>query len=168
MKSICLIPLIAFSITASAQDTTQYATAPDLIIVKSKLRSIVRVDVTPSDIDKPSHFDVNPPRYEWHGKVELEVQNNGSKNIKSIYWEFFVMRQATSERMTRSYRIYSKQAIRPGQTVKVTGWIKDPTLKELRRPLKDGLLQGQAEIKRINYADGRIWLPLKVTPKQPI
>jgi hypothetical protein len=171
MKAIYLVILLAFPITSTPQDRAQYTTAPDLIVLKSKLGSIVRIDITrsdppPNDNQYP-HIGVNPhpPNYEWHGKAELEVQNTGSKSINSIYWEFFLTLGADSYQAPRSYQIKSKKNIRPGQTVKVTGWIKDTYLKELRERLKKGLLQGQAEIKRIDYADGRIWLPLKVKPQ---
>jgi len=168
MKSICLVILLAFSITSTPQDKAQYTSAPDLIVLKSKLGSIVRVDITrsdppPNDNQFP-HIGVNPhpPSYEWHGKAELEVQNTGNKSINRIYWEFFLIVEENSYEAPRGYQIRSKKTIRPGQTVKVTGWIKDTYLKELRERLKKGLLQGRAEIKRIDYADGRIWLPLKV------
>ncbi|HEY7180840.1 MAG TPA: hypothetical protein VIC84_05450 [Blastocatellia bacterium] len=171
MKTIHLILVLVFSIASTAQDESAYTTAPDMIIIKSKLASIVRVDVTrsdpPPDMKGPPHFESNPPMQEWQGRAELEVRNAGSKSIKSIDWEFFLTTEATSERITRSYRIHSKKAIRPGQTVKVTAWIKDAYLKELREHLKRGLLQGHAEIKRVKYAGGGIWLPLKVTPKRP-
>jgi hypothetical protein len=49
----------------------------------------------------------------------------------------------------------------------VTGWITDSNLKELRDQLKKGLLHGQAEAKRVNYAAGGIWLPLELKPMQP-
>ena len=171
MKSIYLVIFLAFSTNSSPQDKAQYTTAPDLIIIKSKLGSIVRVDTTrpdppPSD-NQFSRIGVNPPppSYEWHGKAELEVQKTGSKPINRIYWEFFLIVEGNSYQAPRSYQIQSKKAINPGQTVKLTAWIKDTDLKELREHLKKGLLRGRAEIKRINYADGGIWLPLKVKPQ---
>jgi hypothetical protein len=173
MKSIYLILLLVFSIYSTPQDESQYTTAPDLIIIKSRLSSIVRVDVSPPDSPLSDNHSPritrrhNPPEYEWHGKAELELQNNGSKSVKSIYWEFFLFVEGNSEILNRSYRIHSKKAIKPGQTVKITGWIKDTYLKELREQQKKGSLQGRAEIKRINYLDGGIWLPLKLSPKQP-
>src|SRR5262249_5872350 len=157
MKSIYFALLLAFFLHPTARAGTHYAATPDLIVVKSKLRSIVHVDV--SDPDPPptdsesSHLEMNSPRFEWHGRVELEVQNIGSKNIKSIYWDFFLIAEVNSEKMILSYRIRSKKAIGPGQTVKVTGWIMDARLKDLRKHLREGLLQGQAEIKRVNYSD---------------
>jgi hypothetical protein len=168
MKSIYLVILLVFSTTSTAQHKTSYTSAPDLTVIKSKLISIISVDVSspdppPQDNVSPSY---NPPRYEWQGKAELEVQNTGSKSIKSIDWEFFLIVEENSEKTTRSYRIRSKKAIRPGEIAKVTGWFQDAYLKALRKRLKEGLLQGQAEIKRINYADGRIWLPLKLRLKQ--
>jgi len=171
MKSIYLVMLLAFPITSTPQAKAQYTTAPDLILLESKLGSIVRVDVTrpdppPNDNQYP-RIGVNPPppSYEWHGKAELDVQNTGSRRIKSIYWEFFLTVGADSYQAPRGYQIRSKKTIRPGQTVKLTGWIKDTYLKELRERPNKGLLQGRAEIKRIDYADGRIWLPLKVKPQ---
>ena len=171
MKSIYLVIFLAFPITSTPHDNAQYTTARDLVVIKSKLGSIVRVDITRSDPpptdNQYSRIDVNPPppMYEWLGRAELEVQNTGGKSIKRIYWEFFLMVGENSYQAPRGYQIRSKKTIRPGQTVKVTGWIKDIALKELREQLKKGLLQGRAEIKRIDYADGGIWLPLKVKPK---
>jgi hypothetical protein len=171
MESICLILLLGFSVASANQGATQYTNAPDLLIIKSKLIAIVRVDDSrpdpPPNLNEPTRWEANPPRYKWEGKVELEVQNSGSKTIKSIDWEFVLMAELTSEMMTRNYRIHSKKTIRPGQTVKVTGWINDARLKELREHLKRGLLQGEAEIMRVNYAEGGIWLPLKVRSDQP-
>jgi len=169
MKSIHPVIILVFSITSIPQDEARYTTAQDLIVINSKLSSIVHVDVTRSD-PPPSDNNfprMNPPEYEWQGKVELDIQNIGSKSIKSIYWEFFLVVEGDSEKLNRSYPIHSKKAIKPGRTVKVTSWIKDTYLKGLREHLKKGPLQGRAEIKRINYVDGGIWLPLKLGAKQP-
>jgi hypothetical protein len=171
VKSIYLVIFLAFSGASTPQDNAPYTTAPDLVVIKSKLGSIIRVDITrpdpPPNDNQYSRIGVNPPppMYEWRGKAELEVQNTGSKSIKRIYWEFFLMVEENSVQASRSYQIRSKKTIRPGQTVKVAGWIKDIALKELREQLKKGSLQGRAEIKRIDYANGGIWLPLKVKPK---
>lgn len=160
MKSIGLILFLGFflgfSIASTAQGEAQYANDPNLNVIKSKLISIVRVDVTrsspPPRIDGfLTPFEMIPPMYEWQGKVKLEVQNTGSKSVESIDWEFFLTTEMNSEKITLNYRIRSKKTIRPGQIVKVTGWIKDSYLKELREHLKGGLLQGQAEIRRVNY-----------------
>src|SRR6266404_17891 len=157
MKSICLSIFLVFCTTSVAQDKTPNTSATDLRIIKSKLGSIVRVDTSrrdpPPELDRSSHVDIIPPSYEWRAKAELEVQNTGSKRIKSIVWQFILRVETNPDKTIQSYLIRSKKEIRPGETVKVTGWIKGAYLKELRRQQRAGLLQVQAEIKRINYAD---------------
>src|SRR5262245_28188008 len=49
MKSIHPVIILVFSITSIPQDDAQYTTAQDLIVINSKLSSIVHVDVTRSD-----------------------------------------------------------------------------------------------------------------------
>lgn len=170
MKAIYLSLLLGCSITLTAQDVVQIATAPDLIVIKSKLRSIAQVDTSRADpppaIDESPLFKSNSPSYEWQGEAELEVKNTGTKGIKSIEWAFFLVIETKTGKTVRSYYLQSKKAIKPGQTVTVTHWFKDAYLKELRNHLREGLLRGQAEIKRINYADGRVWVPLIIRPKQ--
>lgn len=167
MKSIGLIILLfGFSIASSTQSEAQSANDPNLNVIKSNLISIVRVDVsrlyTPPRNDGPHiNAEVIPPTYEWQGKVELEVQNTGNESVKSIDWEFILTTEAPAQKITRYYRISSRKTIRPGQIAKVTGWAINSNLKELREPLKRGLLRGKAEIKRVNYANGGIWSPLQ-------
>jgi hypothetical protein len=159
MKSICLSIFLIFCTTSIAQDKTPNISATDLIIIKSKLGSIVRVDTSrpdpPPKLDESPHLEFNPPSYEWQVKAELKVQNTGSRSIKSIVWQFLLIVETNPEKRIQSYLIRSKKEIRPGKTVKVTGWIKGAYLKELRKHQRAGVLHAQAEIKRINYADGR-------------
>ena len=157
MKSICLGIFLVFCTTSIAQDKTPNTSATDIIIIKSKLSHIVSVDISrrdpPPKIDESSHVDINPPSYEWRVKAALEVQNTGSRRIEGIVWQFILRVETNPDKTIQSYLIRSKKQIRPGETVKVTGWIKGAYLKELRRQQRAGLLQVQAEIKRINYAD---------------
>jgi hypothetical protein len=157
MKSICLSIFLVFCTTSIAQDKTPNTSATELRIIKSKLDSIFRVDTSrrdpPPELDRSSHVDIIPPSYEWRAKAELEVQNTGSKRIESIVWQFLLIVETNPEKKIQSYLIRSKKEIRPGETVKVTGWIKGAYLKELRKDQRAGLLRGQAEIKGINYED---------------
>lgn len=170
MKTISLIFLLVFSTTAAAQQKLPDTNVSDLVIIKSKLGRIVRVDVTRSDppprLDESSSFRVDPPEYEWQAKAELEVQNTGSKSIKNIDWELILLVDGNAGQDLRSYRIRSKKLIRPGETVKVTGWFKDNALREMRQQAKAGQLQTKAEIKLIRDEDGRARVSLKVKAKQ--
>jgi len=157
MKSICLGTFLVFCPTSIAQDKTSNTSATDINIIKSKLGPIVRVDTSrrdpPPKIDESSHVDIIPPSYEWRVKVELDVQNTGNRKIKRIVWQFLLIVGTNPEKRIQSYLIRSKKEIRPGETVKVSGWMKDADLKELRKQQRAGLLHVQAEIKRIEYAD---------------
>src|SRR5260370_5306118 len=157
MKSICLSIFLVFCTTSIAQDKTPNTSATDLRIIKSKLGSIVRVDTSrrdpPPKLDESPHVEINPPSYECRVKAALEVQHTGNRTIKSIVWQFLLIVETKPEKRIWSYLIRSKKEIRPGETVKLSGRIKDASLKELRRQQRAGLLQVQAEIKRINYAD---------------
>jgi len=160
MKSVCLGILLVFSIS-SAQYKTPNTSPSDLVITKSKLGTIVPVDVSPRDpppkIDESPQFKGSPPSYEWRFKAELEVQNTGSRIINSIVWQFPLIVATNPEKIFQTYLVRSNKKIRPGETVKVASWIKGAYLKELRKPQRAGLLQGHGEIKFVNYADGRIW-----------
>jgi hypothetical protein len=168
MKLFCLGILLVFFTASTAQVKSPNTSATDLIIIKSKLGPIVGVDTSRGDPPPKRHesqqFKGSPPSYEWQAKVELKLQNTGSKTIKSIVWQFPVI-VATKIMATSSVKIIqnnlvrSRKEIQPGETVKVTGWIKGAYLKELRKQQKAGLLQGHGEITRINYADGGIWVP---------
>jgi hypothetical protein len=167
MKSICLGILLVFFTASTAQNRIPNTGAPDLIIIKSKLGSIVGVDTSrrdpPPKLDDSQQFEGSPPSYEWQAKAELEVQNTGSKTIKSIVWQFPLIvatriMATSSLKIVQNNLVRSKKEIQPGETVKVTGWIKGAYLKELRKQQKAGLLQGHGEITRINYADGGSWV----------
>ena len=157
MKSIWLGIFLVFCTTSIAQDKTPNTSATDIIIIKSKLSHIVRVETSrrdpPPKIDESSHVDIIPPSYEWRVKAELEVQNTGNRKIKRIVWQFLLIVGTNPEKRIQSYLIRSKKEIRPGETLKVSGWMKDADLKELRKQQRAGLLRVQAEIKRIEYAD---------------
>ena len=157
MKSICLSIFLVFCTASIAQDKTPNTSATDLRIINSKLGSIVSIDTSrrdpPPKLDESPHVEINPPSYEWRVKAALEVQNTGNRTIKSIVWQFLLIVETKPEKRIWSYLIRSKKEIRPSETVKLSGWIKDASLKELRRQQRAGLLQVQAEIKRINYAD---------------
>src|SRR5260370_24213642 len=159
MKSICISIFLVFCTTSIAQDKTPNTSATDIIIIKSKVGPIVRVDISrrdpPPKLDESSHVDINPPSYEWKVKAELEVQNTGSKSIKSVVWNFLLIVETNPAKNIQSYLIRSKKEIRPGETVKVSGWVKDAYLKQLRKQQRAGSLHVQAEIKSIYYADGR-------------
>lgn len=165
MKSIYLVILIVFSITCFAQQNSSPTSAPDLIVIKTKMDYIIREDA-PRPHQFPQQDDglsqvLSRPNPEWQAKVDLEVQNNGNENIKSFEWEYSLKEIDGSVKPVRSYRIQTKKTIKPGETIKVSGWIKDARLEEIRKPLKEGLLKEQAEIKRITYSDGKVWMPLK-------
>src|SRR5713226_6905184 len=119
MKSVCLGILLVFSIT-SAQDKTPNTSPSDLVITKSKLGSIVRVDTSPRDpppkIDESPQFKGSPPSYEWQFKAELEVQNTGSRIIRSIVWQFPLIVATNPEKVIQSYLVRSNKKIRPGET----------------------------------------------------
>jgi len=162
MKSICLSMLLVLSITSTAQIKTLQTSAPGLIINKTKLGSIVSVETSrrdpPPNIDDSHAFETNPPGSEWQGKAELEVQNTGSKSIKSIDWTLLVIVEGNSKMKIQGYFVRSKKEIRPGETVKVTSWFKGANLNEWRKRLGDGSLQTQAQITQINFADGSRWV----------
>jgi hypothetical protein len=50
-----------------------------------------------------------------------------------------------------------KKAIRPGDSVKVSEWIRGYDLKAWSRRQKEGLLQIRTNIIRIDYDDGSVW-----------
>jgi hypothetical protein len=162
MKSICLSMLLIFSITSAAQVKTLNTSSGDLKIVKARLASIGSVNRyqkdPPPKLDD-SHFEWNPPSSQLQGKAELEVQNNGSKSIKSIDWTLLLILDANSRKTIEGYAVRSNREIRPGETVKVTSRFTGANLEKWRKPLKDGLFQTQAQIKQINYTDGSIWVP---------
>ena len=85
MKALWLMMLLAPPLTPTAQFKASPAQASDLSIVAYKLGPIVRVDVSPNDpppeLDRQSSVaaEINPPRYEWQAKAELEIQNTGTR-----------------------------------------------------------------------------------------
>jgi hypothetical protein len=87
MKSLYLIILLLSAQTAAAQQKSLSPRPKDLIVIRHQLR-IFRVDVSRSDpppgIDNSHQFEGEPPRYDWRAKPELQVQNTGSKSMKSI------------------------------------------------------------------------------------
>src|SRR6266446_9136269 len=137
MKSICVSIFLVFCTTSIAQDKTPNASATDLRIINSKLGSIFSIDTSrrdpPPKLDESLHVEFNPPSYEWRAKAALEVQNTGSKRIKSVVWQVLLIVETNPEKRTWSYLIRSKKEIRPGETVKLRGWIKDAYLKKMLR-----------------------------------
>src|SRR5882762_5917087 len=101
MKALWLMILLAPPLTSTAQFKASPAQASDLSIVAYKLGPyklgpIVRVDVSshdpPPDLERHSAAtEINPPRYEWQAKAKLEVQNTGTKSIRSFYWGVLVV-----------------------------------------------------------------------------
>jgi hypothetical protein len=91
MKAIFLTLLLISPVAADAQDQTRNLTAPDLHIIKVKVEPVMHTDgsslanlpgwdrETPKPVGEPSNF-------EWQAKAELEVQNTGSRAIKSFGW----------------------------------------------------------------------------------
>jgi hypothetical protein len=148
----------------SALDQVQTTTVPDLLIIELKLSHIAPTAASrsglPAQMGGPLRIEADLPAHEWEGKAELEVENTGSRLIKSVTWEFFLKVGAQAEQRSRRYRIESKKEIKPRQRAKVSAIFKNTSLKGLREPL-----EGQAEIKRITYADGKVWVPLKVRAK---
>jgi hypothetical protein len=172
MKTMFPVLLLVLPLTSFAQEKLQNVNAPDLLVIESKLVAIQSVDATgpgsPSMKRGGDHFDFTPPSYEWKGKAQLTIRNTGDKNIRRVDWDFFLTDGSHAEKTTWSYSVHGEKVIKPGETVTLIGWIKDASLKQLRRPLKKGQLQGRAEVKRVDYAGGRIWMPLKAKPKNTI
>jgi hypothetical protein len=155
MRAICLGIFLVLSPALAAQEEIPNSGTPDLIITKSKLGSIIGIDTSrgdpPPKIDESQQFKGSPPSFEWQAKIELEVQNTGSKKIKSVVWQFLLTVGTNPVKTFQSSLIRSKKEIKPGESVKLKEWIKGAYLKELRRAQKTGLLHGHGEIKRINY-----------------
>lgn len=170
MKTISLIVLLALSTSAAAQVKTMDVSAPDLIIIKSKLSRIDQTDVSrsnpPSIMDGPPGLRVNPPEYEWYGWAELEIQNTGNRTIKNIDWDFFLIEDGKSGLKSRGHRIRSARTIRPGETVKLVGRFKADYLAELNKRGEKETVPSRAEIRLIKYESGRTWISLKVKPKK--
>lgn len=75
MKSIYLVLLLIFSIPSTPQDEAQYTTAPDLIIIKSRLSSIVRVDVARSD--PPPNLNDSPHTLQESNQTRANSKGDG-------------------------------------------------------------------------------------------
>jgi hypothetical protein len=161
MKLLCPILLLLFPYIAVAQDKSINSSSPNLIVIKHKLGSIIRVNVSardqPPDIDKSPHLEINPPRYEWRAKAQLQVQNAGSKNIRSIDWRLLLIVEENSTKQIKSYFTHSNKLLRPGQIAKLERSISDQSLKTLKKQRDKGMTTEHAVVTRIEYSDGAIW-----------
>ena len=161
MTLLCPIILLLFFNIAVAQDKSINPSPPNLVVIKHKLGSIIRVDVSdhdqPPNIDYSPHLEIKPPRYEWRAKAQLRVQNTGGKKIKSIDWRILLIVEANSTKLTRSYFTHSEEVLRPGETATLSRWLREPSLKTLKEQRDKGLIKEQAEIARIEYSDGAVW-----------
>jgi hypothetical protein len=161
VKSLYLIILFLFAQTATAQEKTLNTSPTDLTIIKYHLGSMVLADVShsapPPKIDESHQFEGDTPSYEWRAKAELQVQNTGSKSIKSIDWRLLLIEEGNSAKRIYSYAVHSRKALRPGETVTFAGWIRNQSLKAISKQRKKVLVKEQVDITRVEYADGSIW-----------
>jgi hypothetical protein len=161
MKLFCPIILLLFSHIAAAQDKSINSGPPNLIVIKHKLGSIIRVDVSerdqPPNIDQSPHLEINPPRYEWRAKAQLQLRNTGHKKIKSIDWRLLVIVEENSTKQITDYFTHSDKVLSPGKTVTLERWVREQSLKTLKKQRDKGLAKEQAVIARIEYSDGTIW-----------
>jgi hypothetical protein len=161
MKALWLMILLATPMTPTAQLKASQPQASDLIIVAHKLGPIVRVDVSRSDPPpdssegRSSATDINPPHYEWRAKAKLEIQNTGTRSIRSFYWGVLLVINTASAKEIRSYQICFKKTIRPGKRVTVRGWIRNESLKGVSK--HTGIVQEKGQITNIEYEDGSMW-----------
>jgi hypothetical protein len=160
MKSLYLIILFLSVQTVAAQQKSLNPRPKDLIVIRHQLR-IFRVDVSRSDpppgIDNSHQFEGEPPRYDWRAKPELQVQNTGSKSIKSIDWRLLLVAEVNSTKEINPFDIRSRKTIRPGETVTLAGLIRNQSLKAISKRRDKGLVKERVDITRIEYADGSIW-----------
>jgi len=133
----------------------------DLIVIKYHIGSVVEVDVSRSDpppkIDDSHQTEGNPPQYERRVKAELQVQNSGSKRIKSLDWRLLLIVDKNSTKEIYSYAIHSNKDIRPGEKVTLDGWIRNESIKAVSKQREKGLTKERVDITRVVYADGSIW-----------
>ena len=151
-------------------------TAPELLVIDSKLGRIARVEVSRSEPfarleeQGPSVnlTEINPPRYEWQVKAEFKLRNTGVKDIKSVSLGVILMDDVGVMRTIQSMVLPFHKSIRSGNTVKVSQRIRGFDLKAWSRSQKAGLLQVQTHVYGIEYADGSVWAggPFKVPPKK--
>ena len=175
MKVLCLLICLGLPLTATSQKASP-PTAPELIVIDSKLGRIARVEVSRSEPfprlenQGPSlnATEINPPRYEWQVKAEFKLQNTGVKDIKSVSLGVILMDEVGGMRTIKSMVLPFPKSIRSGHTVKVSQRIRGFDLKAWSRSQKAGLLQVQTHVYGIEYADGSVWAggPFKVPPKK--
>jgi hypothetical protein len=161
MKTLYLIVLLLFAQTAIAQEKVSNTSPPDLIVTGYHIGSGVLVDVSRSDpppkIDDSHQTEGNLPQYERRVKVELQVQNSGSKRIKSIDWRLILIAGENSTKQIYSYGLHSNRTIRPGEKITLVGWIRNQSIKAISKQREKGLAKERVDITRIQYSDGSIW-----------
>ena len=99
-----------------------------------------------------------PSRYVFVYKAT--VKNSGSKEIKSIDWDYVFYERATENEIGRQ-QFTSEEKIRPGHTKELVVTIRKPPTQTISLTAlnKDerGTLDGRVIIVRIDYADGTTW-----------
>jgi hypothetical protein len=99
-----------------------------------------------------------PSRYVFVYKAT--VKNSGSKEIKSIDWDYVFYERATENEIGRQ-QFTSEEKIRPGQAKELVVTIRKPPTQTISLTAlnKDerGTLDGRVIIVRIDYADGTSW-----------
>jgi len=99
-----------------------------------------------------------PSRYVFVYKAT--VKNSGSKEIKSIDWDYVFYERATENEIGRQ-QFTSEEKINPGHTKELVVTITKPpthtiSLTALNKDER-GTLDGRVIIVRIEYADGTTW-----------
>ena len=167
MKVLCLLVLLGLPSTLTAQKPSTSG-APDLLIIAHKLGRILRVDVSPPgpfpELEGNSSIatEINPPSYQSQVKSEIKLRNTGARTIKSVGWEVFLIEDHRPTIYTTIYTVQSmslcvRKTIRPGNTKRLSQWIRGYDLRAWSRRQKEGLLQVRTNIVSIKYADGSVW-----------
>jgi hypothetical protein len=162
MKALCLLILIGWPLTSTAQ-TASPTVAPDLLIIAYKLGPFVRIDISGSGAfaqlegQSSTATEINPPRYESQVKAEIKLRNQGARTVKSVDCEFLLTERAGPTTTFRQLTMHVKKAIRPGDTIKVSKLLRGYDLRTWSRRQKDGSLQVRTNIIRIVYADKSVW-----------
>ena len=91
---------------------------------------------------------------------KIKVQNNGSKTIKSLEWEYQFLNPQTLELMGYR-RITSNTTLSPGKTKKLERrFTRQPTIlvnaNQLGKKYQDQVTE-RLIIHRIQYSDGSVW-----------
>lgn len=86
---------------------------------------------------------------------QIKVQNNGTKTIQTVAWEY-VFFDPTTKRAVGRLKFLSKTNLEPGKTDNLVMRSPNPPSVVIRAKNEDRYIE-QINIKSIEYTDGTVW-----------